>query len=893
MKRILEDFDEMRTRGMDIVPESAQPQLHQPQNKEHEPGEPWAASFTATKALKSALRNDWKDAYLQKMATGSSPSAGAGTLRRGERYTSPWVSVDIPALLTGRLPRAEIRGAKKRAEEVERFFGLDVELFCQVCADVVLQRVGKQKFRQEYGEFLEWLERYLKDEAEEASLLRDVSAALNPPNMYLVLANVLVLFRELIVPGKPSVSQSPHQKKEFYTMHLSSDSSIWDSETHLDELLRHIRDLGFERVLVLGISLEIGASSNPPPKLQKLVSAAVRFGLSVIIDGPLPFVSEGHPWFQSLIRERKCVENFLHRDLKGNRGLRGYRFFAELNLSFSAKSAGFLDLNFSNPAVLECLFRDIAFVFKKWQVCGIYIKGRSAWFSKSNFDFESAAAPPESGALLDLLQLFARKLSPGMIVLFDDDVADEVHTGARENVLARSGEAGRASLALHEGDDSAWRHLLFGPYRKNTIFSLENQGGEFLDEIPSSLHDAVASVGNMRESLAFFRFFDIFAKEMWQNCMLLLCFLREHVEIFQGFEVCLKSKPGGETYDAFAVADWSSWMTNVSANQDAVSFISELIQVRHSLNPQGRNVPIFLDVGSDQALAFAREKKGGKGVLIVVVSHSENPLAMRMNAVDCIVKARMPQGTFKVVNLIDLGNNEVSWDSESMEISMNPYGLVVFELKEVLDCESASREKVPDSTESAVLVKWNGRASSVLLTGSFLDWKLFIPLQWVPEKDSHVSLLYLSPGSHELKFVVDNRWVSSMDMPLMVPGDRTSNNLLQVGKAIDPLELSTWRHYLVAAASREMALAESTVLRPMVFLWIQPAKTVSIAGTFNNWSSMTPMNYSKDGNYFWLLLYALPGRYDFRFFVDGTWKIASEQPHEYDSSGFVSNFVTV
>ena len=49
------------------------------------------------------------------------------------------------------------------------------------------------------------------------------------------------------------------------------------------------------------------------------------------------------------------------------------------------------------------------------------------------------------------------------------------------------------------------------------------------------------------------------------------------------------------------------------------------------------------------------------------------------------------------------------------------------------------------------------------------------------------------------------------------------------------------------------------------------AKKVFIAGTFNNWNTKSmPMKKGKDGT--WRIMVKLsPGRYEYKYFVDGTW----------------------
>lgn len=59
----------------------------------------------------------------------------------------------------------------------------------------------------------------------------------------------------------------------------------------------------------------------------------------------------------------------------------------------------------------------------------------------------------------------------------------------------------------------------------------------------------------------------------------------------------------------------------------------------------------------------------------------------------------------------------------------------------------------------------------------------------------------------------------------------------------------------------------------IIFEYYAPqAKKVELAGTFNDWnSSKTPLKKDKEGK--WKVSLTLPpGRYEYRYFVDGVWQ---------------------
>ncbi len=55
-------------------------------------------------------------------------------------------------------------------------------------------------------------------------------------------------------------------------------------------------------------------------------------------------------------------------------------------------------------------------------------------------------------------------------------------------------------------------------------------------------------------------------------------------------------------------------------------------------------------------------------------------------------------------------------------------------------------------------------------------------------------------------------------------------------------------------------------------LWAPAAKTVSLVGTFNSWNAKThPMKKDADGCWHKSIM-VVPGRYEYRFIVDGKWE---------------------
>ena len=66
--------------------------------------------------------------------------------------------------------------------------------------------------------------------------------------------------------------------------------------------------------------------------------------------------------------------------------------------------------------------------------------------------------------------------------------------------------------------------------------------------------------------------------------------------------------------------------------------------------------------------------------------------------------------------------------------------------------------------------------------------------------------------------------------------------------------------------------ATKTVKKPTEFkLYAPVAKRVSLAGNFNNWDTKA-LSAKKDSKGNWMVKTSLgPGRYEYKFFVDGSW----------------------
>lgn len=103
------------------------------------------------------------------------------------------------------------------------------------------------------------------------------------------------------------------------------------------------------------------------------------------------------------------------------------------------------------------------------------------------------------------------------------------------------------------------------------------------------------------------------------------------------------------------------------------------------------------------------------------------------------------------------------------------------------------REMAPVETEAAkeptddaplltpVNIMWRGKGKKVYVTGTFADeWRSKIPLRQLRPNTPFLCTLYLPPGTHRLKFVVDDRWRISNELNTASDGDGTLVNYVEI-----------------------------------------------------------------------------------------------------------------
>uniref|UniRef100_A0A1I8A6E4 5'-AMP-activated protein kinase subunit beta-1 n=1 Tax=Steinernema glaseri TaxID=37863 RepID=A0A1I8A6E4_9BILA len=88
-----------------------------------------------------------------------------------------------------------------------------------------------------------------------------------------------------------------------------------------------------------------------------------------------------------------------------------------------------------------------------------------------------------------------------------------------------------------------------------------------------------------------------------------------------------------------------------------------------------------------------------------------------------------------------------------------------------------------DSNEYPVVFKWKGgsQAKNVYVTGSWDQWKRKIPL--VKSTQEFTTIINLSPGEHEYKFLVDGRWCVDDNIKKKANSLGSENNVIEIDQA--------------------------------------------------------------------------------------------------------------
>jgi hypothetical protein len=188
-----------------------------------------------------------------------------------------------------------------------------------------------------------------------------------------------------------------------------------------------------------------------------------------------------------------------------------------------------------------------------------------------------------------------------------------------------------------------------------------------------------------------------------------------------------------------------------------------------------------------------------------------------------------------------------------------------------IDRDNSLREEDGYGNTNSVFFKTNTvfqlpgfpNAGKVWLEGSFNDWRSDeLEMNKVP--GGWESALYLAPGTHTYKFLVDGAYVVDPKNPNHLPdGHHGFNSVIQIG------------------------IAQAFILKGFT-----AAGRVILTGSFNHWrTDELEMNKTTSG---WKLSYTVgPGNYEYNFIVDGKWITDPDNPQRIMERDILHSYLIV
>jgi 1,4-alpha-glucan branching enzyme len=192
----------------------------------------------------------------------------------------------------------------------------------------------------------------------------------------------------------------------------------------------------------------------------------------------------------------------------------------------------------------------------------------------------------------------------------------------------------------------------------------------------------------------------------------------------------------------------------------------------------------------------------------------------------------------------------------------------------------------PASGPSATFALHEPTAKTVHVAGEFNRWldnvdgKVTGKPEWLMTGDGAGNWKFttqLPAGKYKFKYVIDGgtRWLQDPALPSSDDG----NSIIEV-----------------KAGSSDTAAAPAPATAPAAggvsFTFVEPnAKAVSVAGQFNNWNAKAnPL--IKDANGIWTATVPLkPGKYQYKFVIDGDWRLDPANSETQDDGGGNMNSV--
>jgi len=173
--------------------------------------------------------------------------------------------------------------------------------------------------------------------------------------------------------------------------------------------------------------------------------------------------------------------------------------------------------------------------------------------------------------------------------------------------------------------------------------------------------------------------------------------------------------------------------------------------------------------------------------------------------------------------------------------------------------------------------------TSVNVAGDFDGWDPSDPataMQYDPATGEWSVIIYLTPGAHQYKYVINGNWPNDMQ-----------NDHPVTGGPVDP-DLGDWYlNYVNDGFGGKNAVrvirapCNAVDTRSVTFRYVpaegETVNSVNVAGDFNNWSSSAAaMSYDPGKGEWSITLYLTPGPHQYKYVINGNWpgNMATDHP---------------
>jgi glycosidase len=190
-----------------------------------------------------------------------------------------------------------------------------------------------------------------------------------------------------------------------------------------------------------------------------------------------------------------------------------------------------------------------------------------------------------------------------------------------------------------------------------------------------------------------------------------------------------------------------------------------------------------------------------------------------------------------------------------------------------------------------VTFRYNGAATSVLVSGTFNGWAATAGAGAYAMTDPNSTGTWsvsrvLTPGRHEYKLIVDGTWILDPQNPNTVESGGYTNNYLDVESCGGGGD---------GGVARD-AGHEPAGCGQVTFRYSGAATSVLVSGTFNGWAANLGAGawaMAAEGNNWSVTRTLEPGSYLYKLIVDGNWILDPANPNTAEEGGVTNSLLVV